>query len=199
MLLRIMLMVAALTLAASVPASAQISLEPEMGIRVLTSDAADILGPGFMFGGNVAWNATPVFALVGHGDFSLHVANSDVDLVIDGGATLNLTLGARFMPMGAQKESKIQPYVGVEAGRAGMAWSYTDVAKLVGSPSNDGIGSWIGGINAGLLFRLSDNVDLGAGGSFILQSWSSETSEGFDSSAFSGNQVNLVGRLAIRL
>lgn len=186
-----------ISFALSVPASAQMFIEPSIGVRILTSDAADILGPGIMIGGNVGYQAMPMFAVVAHADFSFHGASVDADDVFDSGAVLNLTLGGRLTPFGSNTESPIQPYIGAEIGRSALGFQYTDFAQSFGLPETDAAGAWVGGVNAGMKLKLSTMLGLSVGGRFLLESWDSETNEGFDMGDFSGSQFDVHGILSL--
>lgn len=173
-------------------------IEPEIGVRSYGSDAGDAFDPGATFGGTFGYFLSPALALVAAGSFGMHPATSDVELVIEDGASLQGGIGLRFYPL-AQSEGRFGLFMGGQLGRTGVAWDYTDEAEsFLGFPDVDAIGAWSLVGEGGLTVQLSSNLHLGGGLRYALNMYDDETTEGF-SAEFKGNALSLFGVLSIRL
>jgi len=108
--------------------SADIFIEPEIGVRSFTGDAGKLLDPGVLIGGTFGFEVAPTLQIVAHGDISFHGGGPDTVYAVDFDRALVYSMGAkhgygfsfsgggRLFPLGGRKDRSIQPYLGAEGG-----------------------------------------------------------------------------------
>lgn len=189
------------------PASAQFIFEPEAGIKALTDDVADEFSPGPQVGGAFGYKLSPELALLLHADLGFHSAKSPVAwITVDGTAvTLNILGGVRLSPLGANKKSTVQPFVGGFIGVSSMVWD-RDLTLTFYDPvggyyydatinDSDGLVALTVGAEGGLGFALSESMLLTGKLRFLGHGWAEETTDG-SSVDVNGHELALVGGLS---
>jgi hypothetical protein len=168
-------------------ASAQFSIEGEVGVTSLSDDADYLLGRGVAFGGTLGFNVAPSVMLTAHGDLGIHgggKVNDDSHLVlgqdaIDAGVSLHLLAGMRLYPlaMTGSDPMPINPYVGASVGLGSIAWSYASGVTGTTGEDADGLAALIITPELGANLRVSNNLNLGLGARYAIHNWSKETVE----------------------
>lgn len=197
---RLVLMAVLMVLAAPGAARAQhLFVEPEGGVRFLSSDPSFILANAYEAGGTVGIHLHPRFALVAHADRADHDPDDYSRLLIADGRTVNMTAGIRIFSDELMLYQGMRAYLGLEGGKSVFSYRFTNAAQSFGAPPTDEIEAWVGGIQAGFLQGWDSHVGVGVSGTYRMNFWDKLTKEGADSSNFHGGQFTLQGMLSIRI
>ena len=183
-------------------------VEPEIGVRAFNGDLADLFDPGLSVGAAAAVDPSPRLRMFARLDFSFHPSAGDTAYSqVKQGVTIGTALGGRFHLL-REATSRVQPYLGLEAGFTFFNWSLADdyVAALVSEfdDHRDGIAALTVGGEAGVMFHARSHLDLGLAARFRYHLATDTPPHGFQSLPpkttpgtnrdFDGNELGLTAR-----
>ena len=172
------------------------------GWSIPTGEVRDaIVGGGPVFGGKLMLGLNNRFSIGGGGTLSIHGGSGEelfgVDIT-DAGVGLTFEGSTLFYLM-TKEQSQVRPFLGLHAGFGILGWGYTDEAAIMFSMEagkvidGDSIAYLFLAPEGGIELGLNDNLCLFGAARVQLNSFTDETSEGFEWDLDGGNFIQFYG------